>query len=66
MEEELSKYPVFEFAYYYPLTGAYPKMQYYPNDFYLALDHKVARLLAHVDSCITEHGEDFVFDRFEK
>lgn len=66
VEKALSTYPVFEFAVYYPLPGAYPKIQYIPSDFYLSLNHKVARLLAHVDSCIMEHGEDFVLEKFEE
>ena len=64
VEAELSQHPVFEFAVYYILQTAYPKLQYPPKDFYASLNHRVARFLAHVDSCVAEFGPQFVLHDF--
>jgi hypothetical protein len=62
---ESGKYPVFENALFYMLGFRYPKLQFVVPDFYIGLDHRVAKLLSHVDYCVDEFGEKYVLDEFK-
>ena len=65
IEKKLEGVPIFDYAIYYPIESKHPRFQYLASDFYSSLDHRVAKFLGHVDACVTEFGEEFVFSDFD-
>ena len=42
--------------------GRWPKVTFPKDDFFLGIDLRVQKLLAHVDNCFEKHGEDIYID----
>lgn len=55
--------PIMQYNLFY-LYGRHPKIRFQTDDFYDGLDFKVSRFLEHVNSCISNHGEDRVLVEF--
>ena len=52
-------FPVVNFGVFYD-GRRYPKYQFHAHQFYEGMDRKLAKLLKHVDSCVSKHGADRV------